>query len=619
MSGSDLQRKTVALVFGSLPTVEEIDQFQLVASDYDIRVIASESICAYLTQTSRFQDLRCIALPDHDDNTTYLPGLEQALEGMDAVIVKERLGMYAYQAVKAKWRYRFRLVVWVDNSCAFAGEDFDQLRTIRNEVTNAADSFIVQTNEAKTALQLEGVEASRIKSFPSYVEKTSRRDGKSRAEAAAALGLSDTDFIIAHIGQIEWEESLFELAHAVKLTSELDKTLGARIKLIFCGVGSFSTELRQRLVTLGLDRTAVYVAPGREAFSAVLTAADVMYYNPQSARDRCDAEPYRLAMAVANGVPVIAPRSAVVEELLGKHRLDFSSNSAVSLAKTLQRAASAASLRKDIVQKNQQSHQDRYGRSKVTKAMGSTLAAIFRQESSATGGALDGQVEEAESLVSSKQYLAAIDLIESLSQNLDMPIYHKANLHRLIGDCFTKLGDGTAGKDAYIKAAEFDPYSSKAYIGLGTVSLTRENYDIAVPQFQKAVSLAPNDEMANLGLGLAFHGMKEWTEAANWVKKALELNPENTAAIFTMVQIASAVGRYDEAIAVLENYLERHSTDHSMSYTLAALQYRSGKFTKARSLMEQVLAVDPYDDRAQALLIEIESAEQAIKVGTSIG
>ena len=113
------QKQKVALVIGTLPTIEEVDQFQLISDQVDLSVIASESICGFLLKSSKFQNLRCLALPDHDENPTFLPGLEKALNGFDSVIIKERTGLYAFQAVKAKMRHRFRLVTWVDNLSPF--------------------------------------------------------------------------------------------------------------------------------------------------------------------------------------------------------------------------------------------------------------------------------------------------------------------------------------------------------------------------------------------------------------------------------------------------------------------------------------------------------------------
>jgi hypothetical protein len=51
MSG---KKQKLALVVGSLPTIEEIDQFQLLSEIYDVRVIASESICTFVSENSFF-------------------------------------------------------------------------------------------------------------------------------------------------------------------------------------------------------------------------------------------------------------------------------------------------------------------------------------------------------------------------------------------------------------------------------------------------------------------------------------------------------------------------------------------------------------------------------------
>ena len=68
MTATDGAKKKLALVYGTLPTVEEIDQFLLLAPEYDVTVVTSESIVGYLTQTSHFDHLALIPLPDHSEN-----------------------------------------------------------------------------------------------------------------------------------------------------------------------------------------------------------------------------------------------------------------------------------------------------------------------------------------------------------------------------------------------------------------------------------------------------------------------------------------------------------------------------------------------------------------------
>jgi glycosyltransferase involved in cell wall biosynthesis/Tfp pilus assembly protein PilF len=596
------EKLKVALVFGNLPTVEEIDQFRLVRDTMEVDVVTSESISGYLSQTSRFQDLKCIALPDHNESPTFLPGLESVLAGYDVVLIKERLGLCAFQAVKAKWKHRFRLAVWVDNLCPYPGEDITQMRTIRQEVDNAADVYLVQTEAARHTLLLEGIKPERITSFAAWGEERVTRNKKTKASALAAMRLPETSFVVAHVGQVEWEENVLDLVHAIKHVKRTNPKFADRLRIVFCGIGSYSGQLRQALITHGVDEHATFIAPARQAFEAILEAADCLYFAPMPARDRVEGDPYRIITAAANGIPVLASRTTMIEELVGKHRFDFCSGSPESLASAIEKVSDATALRNDIVKKNLATLKSQNSADKVTKQMVAVLTELAKQTPSADPNAIDHQVAEVESRVSSKQYLAAIDLIESIFQLPDLAVHHKANLYRLIGDCFAKLGDNEAAKDAYIKAIEADSFSAKAFIGLGTVSLVKGSNDIAVIHFQKAVSLAPEDEMANLGLGLSFLGMEELKEANRWVVKSLQINAENTAALFTLVKIAHELEMYDDAERALARYVQLHPNDHNMIYTLAGVAFKQRRYDMVAEMMNGIIAIDPMDARAHSLL-----------------
>lgn len=614
MTGSEPRKQKMALVFGNVPTVEEVDQFRLLAGEFDITIMTSESICGYLTQTSWFNELHCIALPDYDDNPTYLPGLEKVLGGYDIVVVKERLGIYAFQAVKAKWKKRFRLVVWVDNLIPFAGEDIPQMRTIRREVSNAADAFIVQSTAAREVLILEGIEEQRIHFFAPWVETHVRKSGKAKARALETLGLTDGDFVVSHIGQVEFEEGLFDLVHAAKRAITFDPSLQRRLKLVFCGIGSLSTDLRDRLVHLGIDRRAVFVAPSRDAYNTILLATDCFFYSVASSRDRLEGDPYRLVMAMANDLPILASRSPIVEEYIGKHRLDFCAGSVESLSDAIIRATDARGLLNNIVKKNAATFVSRYAKDRVAPAMRSLFNQIGRTAPSVDAAAvsLDYQVHEVEAKVQSKQYLAAIDLIESIFQAQNVPVYHSSNLYRLVGDCFAKLGDIDQAKNAYTRAVDLDAFGAKSYIGLGTVGLIRNSYDVAVLQFQKAVSLSPEDEMANLGLGLAFQGMSELKEASRWVVKALSINPENTAALFTLVKIAYDRNEFNEAETGISRYLELHPNDRNIVYAQAGIFFKTGRVSEASMICNRLLELDPNDQRAITLLSQVQEDQASV-------
>jgi glycosyltransferase involved in cell wall biosynthesis/Flp pilus assembly protein TadD len=612
------QRKpSLALVIGNLPTVQEIDQFQLIAENFDVKVISSESICGYLAENSYYQDLTCLALPDQDDHATFLPGLEKILVNFDYVIVKERLGLYAYQAVKAKWQHRFKLISWVDNLTPMPADDVRQMRTIRSEITDAADAFIVQSKAAKATLVLEGVDESKIFFMQPWVEATVKRDKARRAQALEALGLAENSFIIGYFGPIEWEEGLSDLVASIKLIGQENPKLKDRIRVIFSGIGSYSSELRQLFIQLGVDQHAIYVVPNRQSSEAILAAADAIYVSSQPSRDRIDGDPFRILTAMANGVPVLASRSPVVEELCGKHRIDFCAGNPLSLAKAIIKMSKAQALNNDIVAKNLADIEKTFSTAKSKEKMLATLDQVVKTPRIGDKTGVDQQIKEIETRIRGKQYLAAVEIIENVFRKPELPVHHKGNLYRLVGDCFAKLGDLEGAKDAYMKAMDVDPYSAKIYIGLGTIALLKQGFDIAVLHFQKAVSLAPEDELANLGLGIAFQGMGEFKESSSWVGKSLEINPVNTSALFTLVKNSHEVGDYEQVEAALKRYLTVHPQDHNMIYTLGGIQYKRGRFDEVTELMNSILNIDPLNARASELAKIASQEVEKAKVSSS--
>jgi tetratricopeptide (TPR) repeat protein len=374
------------------------------------------------------------------------------------------------------------------------------------------------------------------------------------------------------------------------------------------------------MVSLGIDQHCVYVSPSREAVQAVLTSADCLYYSSIESLDRLDGDPYRLVAAMENGVPILGARTPIVEEFVGKHRIDFCSGSPASLLKGINKIISSKAVVNDIVSKNKKEAEKKFSAKRVTTQMLKMMSHFLKKAPTIELSAIDNQVLEVESKISSKQYLAAIDLIDSIFQVEGIPAHHTSNLYRLIGDSFTKLGDSDASKNAYLQAIEIDPYSAKAYIGLGTAAMTKMNYSAAVIHFQKAIALAPEDEMANLGLGLAFQGLEEFDEASKWVVKSLGINAENTASIFSLVKIANERHEYDEAITALETYITIHPHDHNMIFALAGLHFTDENFGKVIDLVNEIIAVDPNDSRAQSLVREATRAIQGKKEGqTSVG
>lgn len=595
-------KPSLAIVLDSIPHVDEVRQLIELQGHYKITIITGEDEAKRITSYRMAKTFDCIALPTHASREGFLPGLEGILGAFQIVILKGRVGVFAYQVVRAKWKHRFRLIIWEDNALPFPSDDSETDRAVREEVTNASDVILVNAASVKHALTVEGVAPGKIVTCVPYLAPKVERSKATRARYLEEIGLSAGTFVVGYLGPVEWNGGLSDLFFAVKELIASDSDLSQRLRIMIAGSGMHVRAIKRLALRLQIDQAMLFYAPSGESERLLLAVSDLMFYGSKPTQEQYNASVFPILNAMSHGIPLLACRSGIVEETVGKHRFDYCDASISSLAKAIRKARSAPNLAHDMVAKNLQKIKTIYTHDKSVTSLIACFNKAAAIEADAVQGALDFQIAEIEKKVYAKQFLSAIDLIEPLFRQGDLPIHYAANLYRLMGDCFTKLGDYEGGKRCYTQAIDRDAYMYKAHIGLGTVNLTQEKYDLAVIHFQKSVTLAPNDEMANFGLGLAFQGMEELEEANKWVKKALECNPENTAALYTIVKIAYEQEKYADAENSLRAYLERRPNDSDIAYTLAAILYRLHNYTEVVTLTERMLAEDPNDKRSQVLL-----------------
>ena len=600
-----MTKPRIAVVYGMLPLTDEINQFSVLKDSYDIDLISTSIVCEYVKENTFFKELNYVSLSDYKDNPTYVAGLEKALKGYSVVILKERTGLYAYQVLKAKWQYHFKLVVWCDNLYTFWNDTHDEFATIRNELVVGADLFITQTKQGVDSLISEGIDKDRIKYFSPWIDGvkdkslTPTEKLKIRHKVREDLGYLDSNFIITHLGQREWEEGLEELLLAVKKSIDTDSYLKRQLQIVFCGIGSYTSKISDLTIKLGLEDRVKFLNPSRESIRQIAYISDAMYLSFIPYQERKEGDPQRVLFPMNESIPIIASRSSIIEETCQKHRIDFCVGSSSSIVAAIKKVVNSKALVKDIVSKNEAKMIDIFNKQRFQSAMKDILDLTSRQETSKKN--LERQIVEAESLVQSKQYVKAIDLIESIFKTQTLASHHRSNLYRLIGDSFIKLNDIQGAIEAYKEALLLDKYFYKAYVGLGTVCLIQEKYEIAVLNFQKAVALMPNDEMTNLGLALSFQGLREPKEALRWMLKSLEINPDNKEAIYSLVKLSSEMDSYSETQKILESYVKRHPLDHNMIYVLASICFKQSKLELADRYIGLVLDKDPTDERAYLL------------------
>jgi tetratricopeptide (TPR) repeat protein len=584
--------------------------------------------------------LTCYTLDSMNENKTFLSGLEKELEQYSLIVSLGENSLASYQATKVKRINQARLIIWQNSprppqanlgTRSPNGSPLPLIareRTVRKEVLKNSDIILCFDKDGATWSYLEDVSSQRIRRVARAINTqrySSEISAIRRLELRASLGLPETDFIFFHLGPLEIESGALDSVFAFKNLLQSNPIFLGKARLCFCSTGTAAADIRQSVVEMGLDDHVYFLNPNGEGlkeiagnqFSCVISVCDAVIHGPISpvngnALKFLDST-YDVMCALSSEIITISNGHNWIGEWISRFYKTFSSGSIHSLARLMQETIEKQDKVTNVKNAIKKAIANEFPFEKTANEISDIFKSLIVSLPLVENENASKIISQIEEMVIAKQYIDAINLISQAFQKSGLSVVQQANLFRLIGDCFTKLGDLDNGVSNYTKALELDPYCAKCFIGLGTVALQRNNYNVAVPQFQKAVSLAPNDDMASLGLGLAFEGLNELKEALSWTVRSCHLKADNTVAIFNLVKLSFEMDEYADAERVLIRYLGIHPHDVNMIYTLGSIAFKTGKPDIALQLMENILSLDPMNSRAHSLMTQIQRSENQKK------
>ncbi|MBX9839556.1 MAG: tetratricopeptide repeat protein, partial [Silvanigrellaceae bacterium] len=492
------------------------------------------------------------------------------------------------------------------------------------EVLKNADLILCFDKDGATWSYLEDVSSQRIRRVSRGLNSqrySAEISSFRRIELRASLGLPESDFIFFHLGPLEIESGALDSVFAFKNLLQSNPTFQGRARLCFCGTGAAAADIRQSVVELNIDDHVYFLNPNGDGlkeiagnqFSCIISVCDAVIHAPiapvnGNALKFLDST-YDVMCALSSDIIIISNGNNWIGEWVSRFYKTFSSGSIHSLARLMQETIEKQDKVTNVKHAIKKAIANEFPFEKISNEISEIFKSLIFVTPAIDTENTSKIINQIEEMVIAKQYIDAINLISQAFQKNNLSVVQQGNLFRLIGDCFTKLGDLDNGVSNYTKALELDPYCAKCFIGLGTVALQRNNYNVAVPQFQKAISLAPNDDMASLGLGLAFEGLNELKEALSWTIRACHLKADNTVAIFNLVKLSFELEEFADAERVLIRYLGLHPHDVNMIYTLGTIAFKTGKVDIALQLMENILSLDPMNSRAHSLINQIQRQE----------
>lgn len=178
-------------------------------------------------------------------------------------------------------------------------------------------------------------------------------------------------------------------------------------------------------------------------------------------------------------------------------------------------------------------------------------------------------------------------------------------LLKILGNIFVRHGDLDSAEDAYFKAHRLNPNSDILHVNLGTLSIQRQAWDEAADKFRTALALNSINDKAWVGLAICHRMKGDWELAWGNVQMALQCNPLNEVALQLILDWSAQEGREGAALEPLRNFLIEGGWNEKMSLAFAYLSFKRGDLALAKLELERLLAVNPGNHEALALVQEL--------------
>jgi spermidine synthase/tetratricopeptide (TPR) repeat protein len=169
-------------------------------------------------------------------------------------------------------------------------------------------------------------------------------------------------------------------------------------------------------------------------------------------------------------------------------------------------------------------------------------------------------------------------------------------------------GDAEGAAAAHREAVAIDPERALGHLNLGLARLAQGQVGRALVSLERAVELDPELAAAHAGLGYALMHRRNAGERPEQVlREALRLDPRHRDARANLGQLLLRRGRPGEAVRVLRLAYRYHPYDADLLFDLALARREAGAPEAARRDLARVLAIDPNDNEARTILVELTS------------
>jgi tetratricopeptide (TPR) repeat protein len=158
-------------------------------------------------------------------------------------------------------------------------------------------------------------------------------------------------------------------------------------------------------------------------------------------------------------------------------------------------------------------------------------------------------------------------------------------------------------------ALRLGPQFVPAYVNLADVYRAQGRDPEAEKLLRRAVAIAPGEAAPHHALGLLLVRQKRLDEALLELQRAADLDPAEARHAYVLGVALASVGRTESALEVLRRAQSRRPTDRDLLVALATMSRDAGARDEARAWAAKLLALDPDDPGARALVRQLSAPE----------
>lgn len=263
-------------------------------------------------------------------SSTYMFGLVDELADFDIVHTIETFQGFSEQAVKAKQKHGCKVVCTVFENIPHFSESSHYSNTwketlkhkdsdrIKNKVRNGTDIFLAASDQAKTALEIEGVDSDRIRIIPLGVDiNTFHPDYELGGKDDLPGYLSRGNHLnVVFVGRYTWEKGIFDLLAAWKDVNNITKCTA---KLTLVGEGPARDSIEAFIKSKSVPNVALCGPVDYGRVPLIFNSADITVVPSLPTRFWQEQFGRVITESQACGTPVIASETGGVPYAMGEH------------------------------------------------------------------------------------------------------------------------------------------------------------------------------------------------------------------------------------------------------------------------------------------------------------